>query len=285
MGPVGRGSARPILQPKSTKGKDENIMKRISAIIGLCLAAVVAFSMVASATASATPPTLLLKPTSGAFPATFTSKSVGSLTVRTANGNTIICKKVANKGTLENAHLGKVTIIFEECEITILGHKGPCGNISKTSIELANAVFHFGSALKTKKEEASAVPGLLDLLPGGSFSFKCTEVPIIGEMTIKITGEGVVGLLLTTAGATPVVNTKYAALNLVYEEEAGKLGVQKHTEFLLPLESNKLMSGIQLDSENSFEKKLENFAVIGTDTLEGFKNAEGEATEIEIEEG
>jgi hypothetical protein len=260
-------------------------MKRISAIIGLCLAAVVAFSMVAAATASATAPTLLLKLTSGSFPATFTSRNVGSSILKTANGNTLTCKKVTNKGTLENAHLGKITVIFEECETTILGHKGPCGNISKTSIELANAVFHFGSVLKEKKVEASAVPGLLVLLPGGSYSFKCTEVPIVGETTIQITGEGVVGLLLTTADATPVVKTKYAALSLVSEEEAGKTGSQKHTEFLLPLEDNKLMSGIQLDSENSFEKKLENSAGVGTDTLEGFKNAAGGTTEVEIEEG
>jgi hypothetical protein len=268
-------------------------MKRISAIIGLCLVAVVAFSMVAAATASATAPTLLLKLTSGAFPATFISKNAGTSTstLRTANGNTVTCKKVSNKGTLENAHLGKVTIIFEECETTILGHKGPCGNISKTSIELANAVFHFGSALKEKGVEASAVPGVLVLVPGGTFSFKCTEVPIIGEVTITVTGlglgtgeAGVVGLILTLAGTTPVVKTKYASVSLVYEEGA-KAGEQKHTEFLLPLESNKLMSGIQLDSENSFEGKKENSAQVSTDSLEGFKNAAGGSTEVEVEEG
>jgi hypothetical protein len=267
-------------------------MKRTSAIIGLCLVAVVAFSMAAAAAASAAAPTLLFKLTVGAFPATFTSKNVGNSTLMMANGDTVTCKKVTNKGTLENAHLGKVTIIFEECEGTFAGRKGPCGNISKTSIELANAVFHFGSALKKKGEEASAVPGALVLIPGGTFSFKCTEVPIIGEITVTVTGlglgtgeAGVVGLILTTANTTPVVNTKYSELNLVYEEEAGKPGVQKHTEFLLPLESNKLMSGLQLDSENSFEKIKENAAQISSDTLSGFKNAAGGTTEVEIIEG
>jgi hypothetical protein len=270
------------------KRKGKISMKRISTIVGLCLIAVVAFSAIGAATASATPPTLLLKLTSGTFPAEFTSKSPTSnvATLTTANGNTVKCTKVDNEGTLENAHLGKVTILFLECSTTILGHTGPCGNVPTMPkmITLANAVFHLGSTLKEKGVEGSAVPGVLVLIPGGTFSFKCTEIPIITETTITVTGEGIAGLLQTTSGGTPKVKEKLPAGNLVYEEGA-KTGEQKYTEFLLPLESNKLMTGLQLKSENSFEKKLENSAQASVDTLEKFTNSEGKATEVELEEG
>jgi hypothetical protein len=260
-------------------------MKRIG-IIGLCLMAVVAISAVAATTASAIPPELLLKLTSGNFPATFTLKGVGLATLKTANGNTITCQKTDDEGTFENAHLGKTTILFLECETTILGRKGPCGNEgSANMITLKEWVTHFGTTLKEAGVEASAVPGALILLPGGKFSFECTEVPIIGKVTINVTGEGVAGLILTTGGATPKLSPEtYSALELVYEEST-TTGNQKYTEFLLPLESNKLMSGLQLKSENSFEKKLENLAQVSTDVIEGFKSAAGGATNVEIVEG
>jgi hypothetical protein len=246
--------------------------------------AVVAISAVAAATAMAVPPELLLKLTVGAFPATFKSKG-GVATLKTANGNTITCDKVDNQGTFENAHLGKVTILFLECETTILGHTGPCGNEgSENMITLPGWVTHFGTTLKEKGVEASAVPGALILLPGSKFSVTCTEVPIIGEVKIGVTGEGIAGLIKTVAGETPIINEDYSALELVYEEGAAA-GSQKYTEFLLPLESNKLMTGLQLKCENNFEKKLENCAQTSVDTLEEFKNAAGEATNVEIIEG
>jgi hypothetical protein len=45
------------------------------------------------------------------------------------------------------------------------------------------------------------------------------------------------------------------------------------------------MTGIQLTSENSFEKKSENAAQSSSDELEEFINAEKEKVEVEIEEG
>jgi len=257
-------------------------MKRISVIMGLCLMAIVAFSAVAAATASATPPTLLLKLTSGTYPATFTSKGETASTLETANKNTITCGKIDNEGTLENAHLGKVLILFLECSTTILDHTGPCGNNgSKTSIMLPEAVFHFGSILLTPTE---ASPGVLVLLPGKEFSFECTEVPIIGKVTIKVTGEGIAGLVGVPGGGAAVPKTKYSALTLVYQA-GSTTGTQKYTEFLLPLEENKVMTGLQLKSENSFEKKSENSSQSSNDTLEKFKNSTGGSTEVEIEEG
>jgi hypothetical protein len=151
-------------------------------------------------------------------------------------------------------------------------------------ITLSNATFHLGSTLEKAGEESSAKPGTLVLLPGGTFSFKCTEIPIIGETTITVTGEGIAGLLETTTGGTPKVGEKLSKANLVYEK-GSSTGTQKYTEFLLPLESNKNMTGLQLKSENSFEKKSENSSQVSTDTLEGFKNSTGGATEVELEEG
>jgi hypothetical protein len=271
-------------------------MKRISTIVGLCLVAVVAFSAIGAATASATPPTLLLKITLGTYPANFTSTGVGNATLETANGNVVTCKKTDDTGVIGNktgeedttlAHLGKVTILFLECSTTILGHTGPCGNEgSSNMITLSNWEFHFGSTLKKAGEEDSAVPGVLILVPNKTFSFECTEIPIIGKTTITVTGEGVAGILQTTGSPKeqPAVGTKYSALNLVFEKGTAA-GSQRFTEFLLPLESNKLMTGLQLKSENSFEKKSENAAQESTDTLEKVENLKKEAAEIEIVTG
>jgi hypothetical protein len=84
---------------------------------------------------------------------------------------------------------------IEECETTLLGHKGPRGNEgSKNSITLSDWVVYSGSTL-ISVVPAEADPGILILLPDSSFSFTCTEIPIIGETTIRVTGEGIAGVL------------------------------------------------------------------------------------------
>jgi hypothetical protein len=221
---------------------------------------------------------LSFKLTRGEFPATFTSKS-GELSLETANGSTITCQKKVGTATLEDAHLGKTTTALDECETSILGHKGSCGNEgSKSTITLKEWEFYIGSA------DPEGRPAIFTALPSGKFSFKCTEVPIIGEMTVSLTGEGLVGLLRTLSGTTPTLNTKYASLNIVYEQ-GSSAGTQKYTEFLLPASDDELMSGLQLKYENSFEKKSENLAQVLSESIEKLENSKKELTELEIMEG
>jgi hypothetical protein len=221
---------------------------------------------------------LSVKLTKGEFPATFTSHS-GTFGLETANGSLIACKSKSGSGVLKDAHLGTMTILFEECEITILGHKGPCGNEgSKNMITLKNWEFYIGTA------DPAGLPAILTLLPGDKFLFKCTEVPIIGETTVDITGDGLVGLLRTSGGGTPVVDTDYTSLDIALEK-GSSAGSQKYTEFLLPASDDELMSGLQLVLENTLEKKSENFSQTSSESLEKFENNKKETTEIEIVEG
>jgi len=247
-------------------------MKRISMILGVCLVALVAFSAVAAAGASAKE--VLFKLTSGSFPATFTSKG-GLAKLVTVGGTEVVCETVTNKGTLEDAHLGKVTILFEKCTTkTILGTftcttpVTPKENESKGHITITNALFHLGLA------DPGPVPAILVLLPGGEIKFSCE----IGE--VKVTGEGVTGALQKTNGEVPKIGEAVSAANLVYEQTSN--GKQKYTKFLLSLKSEELMES-HLTSEIFGTK--EEAAQVSNDTLEKFENSAKGATSIELVEG
>jgi len=253
-------------------------MKRISVIVGLCLVAVVAFSAVSAAVASAEPMEYLfqLKKAGSTFPGSFTGKG-GAAELQTA-GAKIKCTSSTvdtGGGVLETAHLGTVTVLFEGCKLeTILGNfECTTAGAAKGHIVLEKWVFHLGGI----EVGTESRPGILILVPGEKFEFSC-EVA-----TVKVTGKGVIGELQTITGGVPQLNTAYSSLNLVFAN-SGTTGVQKYKKFLISLGGGTLVegSGLQLEAENSLTKTKESAAQISSTSLEGFKNSAGEATEIEL---
>jgi len=248
-------------------------MKRISAIVGLCLVAALAISAVGAAGASAKE--VLFKLGSGSFPATFTSKGPAanpSAKLVTLGGTEVVCTDVTNTGTIEDAHLGKVSILFLGCTTKTIVGTFNCTTAGNATghITITNALYHLGLA------HPGDVPGIEVLLPGGEIKFSCE----IGE--VKVTGEGVIGELEKTAGGALKVGEAVSAANLVYEQESTHHGMQLLTTFLLSLKSEESMTA-HLTSEIFGTK--EEAAQVSTDTLEKFENSAKVATTIELVEG
>jgi len=251
-------------------------MKRISVIVGLCVVAVVAFSAVSAAVASAEPMEYLFQFTKAgsAFPGSFTGKG-GAAELQTANAKVKCTSSTVEtgKGVLENAHLGTVTVLFAGCKLeTVVGNfECTTAGAIKGHITLEKWVYHLGGI----EVGTESRPGILILVPEEKFEFSC-EVA-----TVKVTGKGVIGELQTLAKTVPQLNVAYPSLNLVFEN-SGTTGVQKYKKFLISLGSLVEGSGLQLEAENSLTKTKESAAQISTTSLEGFKNSAGEATEIEL---
>jgi hypothetical protein len=187
--------------------------------IRLCLVAlvaVVAFSVVAVAGASATE--ILFS--SNVIGKEFKSTG-GESKLVTLNGDAvIICKKVTNKGTFTDQHLGKVSILFEECTEELF--KGKCETEGATvaghiTLEIE---YHLGLA------DPGNLPAILMLVK---------EVVINCSIGGKIKVKGsVIGLLKNSKGETAKTGEKESSAGLVFSQTSGKQNV---TEFLLSLAS------------------------------------------------
>lgn len=237
-------------------------MKHIK-IVGLCLAAVFAFSAVAAATASASgrpefrkcgkTPKVEGKLPTGEFAnkecteaqaegkyrleaaaegTSFAGKSKGA--TFTADKKSVTCKKSTSAGSTISRFSADVTITFSKCVIT--GTKEPCGTEGTITTGPLEANLFFAN-----EEEKAAVVGLND--EAGPFAeFKCgTEtITIEGFLlgTIKTTKKGTTSTFALSGGKQ--------AVTTVWEN--GTLGP-------VSLESGKEEATLEMTEEDKYANK------------------------------
>jgi hypothetical protein len=228
-------------------------------IIKLCLvalAAVFALSVVAASGASAAEVLF----SSNVIGAGFSSHGgVGHLVA--SGGTAVECKKVTNKGTFTDQHLGKVEILFEECTEELF--KGTCTSEGATipghiTLEIE---WHLGLA------DPGNLPAILMLVK--LLKIKCS----LGNIEVR---GSVIGQL-RSKGVAVKVGEKLKEAELVFEQTSGK---PKYKEFLLSLaggaldkaelEANVLGGGFKESAEET------------TDTLNEFTTT---SKEVELIEG
>jgi hypothetical protein len=231
-------------------------------IIKLCLAAlaaVLALSAVAATGASATEILFSSNVIGKGF------KSTGGIVKFVTAGGAVFleCRKVTNQGTFIDQHLGKVSILFEEC--TEEGFKSKCetsGNSLEGHITLESE-YHLGLA------DPGHLPALLLLLK--ELTLKCS----IGG-TIKVKGS-IIGLLQNTKGEPATLDKPLSEALLTFEQKSGK---QNATEFLLSLAGGaKDKAKLEI---SIFGGEFGEAAEESKDTLREFTTTSGE---IELIEG
>jgi hypothetical protein len=165
-------------------------MKRIR-LLGLMLLAVFALSAVAATSAFAEEEPIILPTPTPTAPLTFTGVSEGETILQgTAEASKVKCLKAPNTGEFTSAHLGKVTVDFEECKLGA-SNCSSAGDAAGT-ILLTNADVHLVDILPG----SVLTLGLLIIpLEGGKnvFKFKC------GIVTEEVLG-GVIGTVFNGKG-------------------------------------------------------------------------------------
>jgi hypothetical protein len=236
-------------------------MKRIH-VIGLCLVAVFAFSAVASSGASAAQPYLFSRATF-----TFTSKG-GEGKLLTVGKQVVKCVKVTNTGSTENAHLGHVTILFEECVAeTIFGNFTCTTSGSITGhITLSSLLFHLG--------ELNENAAIIVLLPTAGISFSCG---LAGTITVKGNVVGLLFKLTSDGGGRWKLKEPVKSVNLVFEDN-GTTGVQLDKSITLSLGGGTLTNQHLTSTVGGTEEES---SQVSTDSLE---NVNGKNETIELVE-
>jgi hypothetical protein len=118
----------------------------------------------------------------------------------------------------------------------------------------------------------TSIPAIVVLLGASGIEIKCTSL-----VTIKVTG-AVIGALQKANGEPAKLNEGFKEMNLVYKQIAK--GEQELRLFLMPggaLQAYDLSCSI-----NGGTAEL--FSEVALDTLDGFTNVAGEATEVELVE-
>jgi len=208
-------------------------MKRIG-IIGLCFAAVLAFSVVAVGSASASE--VLFSSATGTFEAKGGSAELNG-------ASKVECLTTTSTGTIETKHLGKLKVTFEKCSTLFFGNRKECTGTKPASGTKGNIIFegpfHLGLSRKVSTEAGHAA---ILVLATPATEFECTEVG-----TVKVTGS-VIGLLQTKAG-TPLEPGGGLLNSLTVFKGPGTK--QEDKEFLLSLTTppEELMAKQELSSE------------------------------------
>jgi hypothetical protein len=203
-------------------------MKRIG-IIGLCFAAVLAFSSVVVASATAAMPTteLLFSTATGSFTAT---GGEGIL----LGASQVKCLTNTASGTIETAHLGKASVVFEKCTTSFLGKTDPCQSSGAKPEEIVvSGPFHLNLATTTLAVAAEPEPhAAIDFLVEPAVEFTCT-----GAGTVKVTGS-VIGLIVK--GGKPIAPGEALEGSEIVFKSEGTTTKQEDVAFLLALASNAL---------------------------------------------
>jgi hypothetical protein len=176
-------------QYKEGQGKH---MKRIS-IVGLCLAAVCAFSAVTVASASAALPEFILK-SGKSFPITFDfSSGKGKLTPHSTLLPIIECESDLGKGTITGSMLAKITTLtYHECHIQ--GSPHTCTTSGQpTGLIVGSVVLMVHLGYIKKNGEAGKETGFLVKPETGTVNaeFECEglaeKVVVEGEVVGQVT--------------------------------------------------------------------------------------------------
>jgi len=241
-------------------------MKRIQ-IIGLCFAAVLAFSAVSATGAYATPE--FTKPSGGAFPQHFTSTG-GAGTLSTAN-HTVTCPESKDLGKIlaepstTSSMLGDLEVTFEKCKSTDFGG-GACTTAGQASgiILTPEYKWHIG-ALREPTTGHHDV--LLLVLSKPPTTFVCAN-SFVGNVNISVEGN-LVGLILET-DASGHTQIGVATNTIEVEFEAASPGVQKHKEFEFTLPAELI--------KNLFLNTTTKNPTLGEKTEESSEEAKGKET-------
>ena len=243
-------------------------MKRIR-IVGLCLVAVFALSAATASSASAGE--LLFKAVTGSIVGGGFLSTGGLSLLITRSGKLIHCTHVVNHGLFLSPTLGDALMRFLGCttkeSITL-----NCNTLNAGTGEIhlpLSTLFHLGLGhLGTN----TSIPAIAVSLGASGIEIKCTSL-----VTIKVTGVAI-GALQNASGEQAKLNEKVKEMNLVYKQTAN--GEQELRLILMPggtLGTDDLSSSFNGGpAELSSEK--------ATDTLNGFTNGAGAATEIELVE-
>jgi hypothetical protein len=183
--------------------KEKVVMKRSLKFLGLTVAAVLAISAMAVASASAAAPEYVLS--SGTFPVKFTSTS-GAGVLETTTHETVNCTSDTNAGEIVNSKEGNVVVTFKGCTTTFFGFPISCNSSGKASGEIVT------NKLTSTLEYNVGKTKVLNLLSppsgGASAEFTCAG------NTVKVTG----GVL----GEFPTTNTFLHSTSLVLKQTGGK---------------------------------------------------------------
>jgi hypothetical protein len=204
-------------------------MKRIS-IVGLCLAAVFAFSAMAASSASAEPLLLLAQIAGGGSVenVTFLSEAILPLLL-THGGKEIHCKHAINHGLFINSTLGRVLILFLGCTTpNPLGGRLNCNTSGAGTGEIhipLTTLFHLGLAHLTLTK--GKIPAAVILV--GDVAIECTAA-----VKILVLGNVIGAFKLDKEGEKPhailPLNTPFLNALLSFEQE--KPGLQHLRLFL-----------------------------------------------------
>jgi len=178
-------------------------------LIGLSLLAVLLFSAVATATASAELPEILPVPTEAA-PLTFKTTGEGNLVFLTVSGKEVVCKESKSEGKFTSANKGEATIKFNKC--TTEQGKVKCKNAEPEEILLSKYVIHLVT-LKLKPGLTELGLGLLVLFPSTLLALTC------GVLKILLLG-GIIGEFLSITTLVKIKTTETRKLDFV-EERSG----------------------------------------------------------------
>lgn len=240
-------------------------MKRISiGSLGLCLAAVFAFS--AGAVSSASAAELLARPAGGGTIAgtTFLS-SAGLAQLITKAGSEIHCKDATNLGLFLSSTLGNILIRFLGCSTS--GLECSTGATAGEIHLPLSTLFHLGLAHLTSA--TAGVPAAVVLL-GKNIVITC------GPATIEVRG-AVIGALQRNGAAVPL-NTAIKDVNLNFQQSA--TGVQHYRLILMPGTTGLTTYDLESNSGLGFELAAE----VVNALLDGFKLPSGKEDAIEFVE-
>jgi hypothetical protein len=195
-------------------------VKRMMKMLGLAVAAMLAFAAMSTASASASYPEFV--PSEGGFPVPFEATG-GEGVLETVAGRTVTCASGASEGgniLEEPAKQVEVKVIFEGCTASgPFGAAWTCTSSGAAAGEIKTVLLN-GQYNYPKVQAGKAV--LLRLWPavGTEFtSFTCKGI----FLSITLTVRG------SVIGEIDPINTQTSEFSLVYDQTEG---VQKHTEFL-----------------------------------------------------
>ena len=243
-------------------------MKRIR-IVGLCLVAIFALSATAASSASAGE--LLFKAVTGSIVGGGFLSASGLVLLVTHTGKLIHCKDITSHGLFLSSTLGNILIRLLGCTakegITVNCNTAGAGT-GEIHLPLTT-LFHLGLAHLGIN---TSIPAIAVLLGPKGIELECTK--LIG---IKITG-AVIGALQKANGEPAKLNESFKEINLVYKQTAN--GEQELRLILMPggaLQTYDLSTSFNGAPAELFSEKT-------TDTLDGFTNGAGGATEVELVE-
>jgi hypothetical protein len=248
-------------------------MKRIG-IVGLCLAAVFAFSAMAASSASATPGLLLARVAGGGSIAGVSFLSSAGITqLFTHGGSEMDCKDATDRGLWLSSTLGDILIRFLGC--TTAGGAISCSTAGAGAgeIHLPLGATSFRLGLAHLSATVGKIPAIVILL-NKDVSMNCgglAEILVLGA---------VIGALQLDPSEKPIpLNTPFSTAILNFQQTANGL---QHLRLLLFEDTLNTYDLRSLVTELGTTKPLELFSEVALDLLGLFTLGSGVHVSLEL---